>query len=226
MDEHDMFSARCDTNISDLERRRLIFDELKIILIETDNKSIETQYKANAYRFINNLSVFIIIACAGIIVGLQAASECINIPAIVLASVIFILQGIQPIFRLAQQGFSYEQGTISLRRIKRQVRNIMYMYHTFTVEQVIAKLSKLMASFDKVDLGLFKTSISQQTKYDTGLVIPDSNEPQNNLQNQPSSPHVHIHIDDSHYSPSVEHIDSTEIKNEEIYENDKFIDNV
>lgn len=210
MDENDdMFSARCDTNISELERSRLIFDELKIILIETDTKSIETQYKANAYRFINNLSVFITIACAGVIVGLQAASECINIPGIVLASVIFILQGIQPIFRLAQQGFLYKQGTISLRRIKRQVRDIMYMYHTYTAEQVIAMLSQLRASFDEVDLGLFKVSISQQAKYNTGLVIPNSNEPQgqnsnNNLQKPPS--HVHIHLDEnSHYSPSVEH---------------------
>lgn len=199
--EETIFRARANPNLSEEARKELVFNEIVLISKDVDLKSVQTQCKSTWYYRINVLIAILVLASSAIIVGLQAASECINIAVITLASIIFFSQGANNLFKLSDQGVYYKEGTIRLRRIKGQVRDLKYMFHTFSVEQVLTMISQLRGQFDEIDLGLYKMSLPNQTNYNTGLTILPQNQTETNLRNTPdlshenTPPHVHIHLD-------------------------------
>ena len=238
-----IFRARYSSQITDEQRLELVLNELSLVRKEVDTKSIETQCKANWFRVINTLSSLIILASSAVIIGLQAASTCLNIPVIVFSSIIFVMEGTHKIFRWGPQGVLYKNGTVRLKRISRQIRDYMYMFHRYNVDQLLTIISQLRAQFDDIDVNLYKTSMAGAAKYNTGFevdnpeidnvnmgninagsptstpVLLGGNGGNNNNNNggnngNNSSPHVHIHIDQSpmpsplpsHLQPPSSHI--------------------
>jgi len=225
MENMSLFRARYNSEITDEQRIGLILNELSLVKEEVENKQIETQCKANSYRILNTISSLIIILCSAVIVGLQAASDCINIPVIVLSSIIFVTESTHKLFRWGPQGVLYKHGSIQLKRISRQVREYTYFCHRYSAEQLLALISMLRAQYDDVDVGLYKLSMNGMARYNTGFDIENQNGGNNSSflnpnQNQstpvlPSasgmmsfnqtntstpnlnndSQHVHIHID-------------------------------
>ena len=219
------FRARYDERITEEQRKNLILNELNLVKKEVELKSHETQCKSNWYRIANTLSSLAVLLCSSIIIGIQATSECINIPVIVLSSIILIVEGVHKIFRWGPQGVLYKYGTIQLKRISRQIREYMYTFHRYNLDQLLILISQLRDQYDDIDIGLYKTSINGAAKYNTGLdieeggggnfnvppelninrhsqVLPSANASTPILSTVPSTPsHVHIHINDS--SPNI-----------------------
>lgn len=206
------FRARYDEQITEEQRKQLILNEFNLIQKEIEIKTYETRFKSNWFRIINTVLSLVILLSAAIIFGIQIASDCYNIGILVCSSIIFFTEGLQKMFRLGPQGVLYKSGTIQLRRIMRQVREYMYMFHRYSSEQLLAVISQLRAQYDDIDLGLYKTSMPSNTKYNTGLdieqgggdptIVPVGQNSFNNnstpvLNTEKSSPHVHIHIDQS-----------------------------
>lgn len=220
------FRARYSSKITDEQRMELILNELSLVGKEVENKKIETQCKANSYRILNMISSLIIILCSAVIVGIQAASDCINIPVIVLSSIIFATESTHKLFGWGPQGVLYKHGSIQLNRISRQVREYMYFFHRYSAEQLLALITMLRTQYDDVDVGLYKLSINGAARYNTGFDIEQPNtgndgsgllNPVRNTPLLPSatgmasfnhstvsapvlrndSPHVHIHIGDT-----------------------------
>lgn len=215
-----LFKARYSTRITDEQRMDLILNELHLVGKEVENKQIETQNKANFFRLINLGSSLIIIVFAAVIIGLEAASDCINIPVIVFASCIFAVENIHKLFRWGPQGILYKNGTMQLRRISRQIREYMYFFHRYTAEQLLALVSTLRTQYDDLDLGLYKLSTAGAPSYGNGgldieqgggsgidirnLQPQTSNtSPITDRKDNDSSPHVHIHIDGTPISPET-----------------------
>lgn len=222
-----LFRARYSSRISDEQRMELILNELSLVRKEVENKAVETQCKANWFRIVNTLSSLVILLSSAIIIGLQAASDCINIPVIVFSSIIFVMEGTHKLFRWGPQGVLYKHGTIQLKRILRQTRDYMYMFHRYSVEQLLALISQLRAQYDDIDVGLYKTSMAGAAKYNTGFdveqggggnfvpaalnlnnhptpVLPGSTQNPSTpvlLGGEQPSPHVHIHIDNGTGTP-------------------------
>ncbi len=214
--EENIFLARTGPNISDQQRLKLVFNEFDLLSKDVEIKSIETRCKSNAYNLGNNAIMLLILVSSAVIAGLSAASDCVNIPAIVLAAIIFVAQGADKLFSLGTQGTFYKQGTVNLRRIKRDVRNIIYTFHKYDLDEALFMISKLRDDFDQIDLGLYKISVSGQAQFTGGNdfnviqnvqrsnptlsnLTPVRNTPHNTPPHTPS--HVHIHIDHDNTPP-------------------------
>ena len=183
-----LYRARYSSKITDEQQTELILNELNMVGKEIDNKQIETQCKANFYRIVNTVFSLLIILCSAVIIGLEAASDCLNIPVIVLSSIIFAVESTHKIFQWGPQGVLYKHGTIQLKRISRQVREYMYFFHRYTPEQLLALVSMLRSQYDDIDVGLYKLSMPEAARYNTGLDIEQGNNNNNNMNGTPVLP--------------------------------------
>lgn len=216
------FRAKYSSRITEEQRMELTLNELGLVKKEVELKSISTQYKATVYHILNTLFSLIILIGSGVIVGLESVSECMNIPVIVISSIIFILEGLHKMFRWGPQGVKFKTATIQLRRIQRQARDYMYTFHKYNADQILGFVSQLRARYDDIDIGLYTTSMSGAARYNGGgLDIEQgggnigNNIPRNsmgavNLTQQSPAPdsHVHIHIDTNENSASTPVLDS------------------
>ncbi len=222
------YRAHYDDQITEEQRKQLILNELNLVKKEVETKSYETQFKANCFGFLNTATSLIILISAAVIVGLQSGSNCIEIPVIVLSSIIFVLEGVHKLFRLGPQGMMYKYTTVQMKKIGGQVRDYMYSFHRYNSDQLLALIGQLRAQYDDLDLGLYKTSVAGHIRYNANLDIeqggggnfeipqtsnsnlnlntnlnPNLNTPfmsqisNNSTPQNISSPHVHIHIDQS-----------------------------
>jgi hypothetical protein len=220
-DDLSLFRTRYDTRMSDENRMELILNELSLFRKEVETKSIETQCRANWYRIINGGISLGILLFSAIIIGIQAASECINYYNIALASLIFAMEGTHKIFRWGPQGVFYKYNTILLKKILWQARDYMYMFNNYTPEQLLAVISQLRTQFDDIDVGLYRTSMAGVARFNTGFdvdtggnILPQTtsmgNTPigQNTPDNKNSNSHVHIHINNSPASRELPEIPS------------------
>jgi len=190
-----LYVSRVGHGLSDEERSKLVFEETSLLEQELFQKSAKTSRWSKVFGLLNTILNLVVIVCSAIIVIISAIIECQNIPVIVLGGVIFAISSSNELLKLGPRGFNYQQGTIRLRRIRRQIRDILYMFHTYTTEQVLAFLSSFRAEIDDIDLDLYKSSMTGEVKYEGGnLKITDS---QPNTPNTPLSEnsHIHIHID-------------------------------
>jgi len=201
----EIYKAR-NVNIPETRRKELVFTEIELLDKDIDIKSSTTRIKSNVYGKINSLTIVLILVCSGIIAVYQGLSDCKNIPVISLSCVIFVSQGISKVFELGEKGYFYKRGTIRLRRLKRQARDMMYLFHTFTVEQVLSFVSQLRSEFDEIDLELYDVSLPKNVSYNDGFVVNDEQSSINRLPSNhtpregPNTPlqdnqHLHIHID-------------------------------
>jgi len=206
LDDIPIFRARYSSAITEEQRMDLLLDELNLVKKEVEVKKIETECKSNWFRILNGLFSLLILMFSAVIIGIQAASECINIPVIVFSSLIFIIEGAHKLFKWGPQGVLYKNGSVQLRKILGQIREHMYMSHRYTSEQLLSLIGQLRSQYDDIDIGLYKTSINGAVKYNTGLDIEEGgggiqNPPNfprlNNNELQESTPHLHIHIDNS-----------------------------
>ena len=219
MEDIPLIRARYNDRITDEQRIDLSLNELNQFKKEVDAKAIATECKAKWLRLLNGVFSLLIIACSATIVGLQAASECINIPVIVLSAVIFVVEGTNKLFKLGQQGVLQKHGTIQLKRLSRQARSYMYSFYKYTTDQLLALTEQLRNQFDDIDATLYTSSITGTTRFhDGGLDIEHGagshfNIPPGlelngistatNTSKNDSSPHVHIHIDNTPASSPI-----------------------
>jgi len=190
-----LYASRVAPGLTDEQRSKLVFEETSLLEQELLDKSTKTSRWSKVFGSLNTILNLIVIVCSAIIIILSALTECQNIPVIVLGGVIFAISSSNELLKLGPRGFNYQQGTIRLRRIRRQIRDILYMFHTYTTEQVLAFLSSFRAEIDDIDLDLYKSSMTGEAKYENGnLKLTDSH------PNTPNTPlhensHIHIHID-------------------------------
>ena len=188
---------------NELERRKLLFDELSLFGQEVDTKARGASYKANGYNFVNTLSSLAILTCAAVITAVGAINECENIVIIVFGAIVFVIQGAHELIKWGEKGFDYKKGESHLRSIRRETLNIMRGYHNYNSDQIITSLSHLQSRYDEIDLGLYGMSITDTAKYSAGEQINDTRiqiEPHDRkqpLNTKKSSPHIHIHVDGS-----------------------------
>jgi hypothetical protein len=204
-----MVRALLDEELTEQERKEVILKELNSVKKSVDGLVITTDCRARWYRNINTLFNLIIISFSAVIVGIEAASECINIPVIVLSSLIFLVKSCHTLFRWGQLGVLYKYGNTLLRRISRQARTYIYQSRNYTTDQLLALMDQIQEQYDDVEVSLYSSSVSEPVNYDTGLRLnenPNNSIPPsvfNHGQNikdsdkPDSSPHLHIHIDNS-----------------------------
>lgn len=215
-----------DGSRSDSERIKLLANDLYLVKAEVELKSDQAMCRANWYRIINTLSSLVILISSAVIIGLQAASDCVNIPVIVLSSIIFVMEGTHKLFRWGPRGVFYKHLSIQLKRLQRQITNNIYMLHKYTVDQLIILVTQLRSQYDDIDYSMYQTSMPSAAKYNTGFEVEENhNFAPDNIYNSgnitpvlprgsisapstgPPQPrrkdtesHVHIHIAES---PSV-----------------------
>lgn len=196
-----MESTILKPGITEEKRTKMILNELNILGKEIENKQVEAQYKANLYRIINTVSSLLIIVSAAVIAGLEAASDCLNIPVLVFSGIIFFTEGTHKLCQWGPQGVLYMNGSIHLKKLQRHVKEYMLFFRRYTAEQLLTLINILREQCDDVDMGLYKLSINGQAHYNTGLDI-DRHESTPRLSPFSSTPgdnrsrnDVHIHID-------------------------------
>jgi len=203
-----MESVLLKPGLPDEKRRRLILNELNIVGKEIDNKQVEAQSKANLYRIINTLSSLLIIISAAVIAGMEATSNCLNIPVLIFSGIIFFTEGTHKLCQWGPQGVLYMHGSIQLKKLQRQAKEYMFFFQRYTTEQLLTLINILRDQCDDVDMGLYKLSMSGQVH--SGFdVDPRENTPQvspfvSPLSTPRDSPNSRINRSDVHI-----HIDST-----------------
>ena len=206
-----IYTSRVAPNLTEQERTKLIFEETVNLEDELLKKATKTSRWSTAFGYLNTGLNLIIIVCSAIIVIISSIVECQNIPVIVLGGIIFAITGANELLKLGPRGFNYMQGTIRLRRIRGQIRDIIYMFHTYTSEQILAFLSSFRAEIDDIDLDLYKSSMTGEAKFEGGtLKISQPNTPRRDSIAGKENSHIHIHIDNTpssspNSSPRIEH---------------------
>lgn len=190
-----LYVSRVAPGLSEEERSKLIFEETSNLEQELLSKSTKTSRWSKFFGLLNTILNLIVIVCSAIIVIISAIVECQNIPVIVLGGVIFAISSSNELLKLGPRGFNYQQGTIRLRRIRRQLKDILFMFHTYTTEQVLAFLSSFHAEIDEIDLDLYKSSMTGEVKYENGNLILTDSQPNTPNTPLPDNSHIHIHID-------------------------------
>jgi len=179
-----MYNARM--NMDDEERSRLVFketEELQQLLLQ---KSKTQESKSNIFHCINTILNILIIALSlvsSVLTGIDSPE--MRIPVIVFTALIFAISTTIQTMRLGPRGYNYRQGSIRLKRILGQVRDILYMFHTYTTEQVLTFLSSFRTEIDEIDLDLYQNSIVSGGE----MHIPPSQ------NSHDSESHIHIHIE-------------------------------
>ena len=217
-----MYEARVGRGISEEERLKLIFKEIENLEDEIRKKTVETSCKSNMFWWINTLLNVTIIISSALITLLTAVLYSENIPSIVLGAIIFIISGVNQLLKLGDRGYEYFKGTFRFRRIRQQVRDIIYMFQNYNIEQLLTYISSIRTEVDEIDMDLYRASMSEEAKFDNGLRIVEAGRssnpilpPENNPQTPsiPSNPEIHIHIETPNSSPNSSPRPSPRVKN-------------
>lgn len=199
------YNARMSLN--DDERARLIFNEMEKMEKGLFKKSSKIKRLSTIFQILNTVLNLIVIVSSAVITILTAIYNFQNVQAIVLGGVIFAISSSNELLKLGPRGYYYRQGSIRLRRILGQIRDILYMYHTFNSEQILAFLSSFRAEIDEIDMDLYKSSMSGEVKFGNEIRIVDienqnSHSPKGSPTPSAKDSHIHIHIDSPSTSPN------------------------
>lgn len=199
-----IYTSRMAPGLNEEQRSKLIFEESVNLEEELKRKTAKVSRWSSIFGLCNTGLNLAVIVSSAIIVIISSVVECQNIPVIVLGGIIFAISGANELLKLGSRGFNYLQGMIRLRRIRGQIRDIIYMFHTYTNEQILAFLSTFRSEIDDIDLDLYKSSMTGEAKYEGGaLKISQPNTPTRDSIPGKENSHIHIHIDNSpNNSPS------------------------
>jgi DNA-binding FrmR family transcriptional regulator len=191
-------------NINEEERAKLIFDEMENMEKSLFKKARKIKKYSTIFQIVNTILNLTIIVSSAVSLILTAIYNSNNVQAIVVNALIFTICSVNELLKLGPRGYYYRQGNMRLRRILGQIRDILYMYHTFTAEQILAFLSSFRAEIDEIDMDLYKNSMTGEVKFANDIRINIDSQ-QNTPQHSPkknSDSHIHIHIDSSSNTPN------------------------
>ena len=204
----ELFNARVGSDNDEEERAKLIFEEIIRLEEEIKRKTITSSRKSTVFWWINSSITLVVILSAFVIIIFTSIYNLQNVTTIVLSALIFAISTIKEIFKIGNQGYNYRTGTFRLRRIRQHTRDIMYMFHTYTTEQILAFISFLKTEIDEIDLDLYKTSMPGDTKFEHGIKMYENRSstpviPSLNNSQSESNSHIFIHIDSPSSSPQI-----------------------
>jgi len=200
------------SNINEKKRTELLFEEINVLEKEVENKIKGNSRWSTLFRILNTLLGFSLVICAGTIMILEGISGFINnnpdesisgfaIAIFILGGVIFVVAGSSQLFKFSDRGYHYRQGTIRLKRIRGQLRELIYMSHNYKIEEVLAFISSHRAEIDEIDLDLYKSSMTGDVNigFDGDINVSDPK-----FSNSRNNSELHIVVDSSespHSSP-------------------------
>lgn len=220
-----MFEARVGIGISEKERLKLVFQEIQNLEEDIRKKSVDTSCKSNIFWWVNTLLNVTIIISAALITMLTAVLYSENIVSIVLGAIIFIISGINQLLKLGDRGYEYFKGTFRFRRIRQQVRDIIYMFQNYNIEQLLAYISSIRTELDEIDMDLYRASMTGEAKFDSGLRVVESSKTSNPIVSVdtppsiPSNPEIHIHLETPNSSPNSSPKPSPRISKDSLEDN-------
>lgn len=219
-----LYRARNYAKISDEERVNLSLGELELVQMEVKNKINETQCKAQTYKYINLIASSIVVVLSGAITAIEATSGDINIPIIVLGSIIFVTEGMHKLFGWGPRGVMYKEGNSQLRKMSRTIRNHLYFLHQYSMDKILLVVNDMRQQYDDIESFLYKMSSGENVTYNKNLdleqgggslgVLQNNLLPQNSVahEHDTPSPHVHIHIEQSPEPNSLRRHSTTDIR--------------
>lgn len=185
--------------LKDEDKKKLLFDEIKNLEIEMSGKSKKNSKWSIVLGVLNTIFNLIVIISAAVIMIVTGINDLENITTIVLGGIIFAITGTNQLFKLGDKGIFYKKGTIRLKKLKGELRNIMYKFNSYTFDQILDYLTFFHSEIDDIELDLYKFSMMGEVNYDGGLQIEHDSQP-NTPRNDNS--HIHIHLETPPDSPS------------------------
>jgi hypothetical protein len=174
-DKSRLFNIRASSSIDKKRRAELLFEEVEDLQTEVKSRIKKNARWSTIFRVSNTLIGLTILLNSAIIVILEAVREeelnGVGIAILVLGGLIFFITGATELTSLSQRGYHYRQGTIRLRRILGQVRDLIYLFHDFKIEEVLAFINTYRSEIDEIDLDLYKSSMSGDVKMGVGSDI-------------------------------------------------------
>lgn len=212
MSKKNLYNSRVAQGITEEDRNKLIFEETTKLEQHLDKKTSKISKWAAFLSVLNTVLNLSIVILSAVIVVVTSINNFQNVTAIVCGGVIFAISGINQLLKLGDRGFNFRQAVVRIRRIRGQLRDILYMFHRYTSEQVLAYLSSFRSEIDDIDLDIYRASMTGEAKFGNGLRIEER-------QSNPSTPilshtpvllhtpprensHIHIHIDSPNGSPN------------------------
>lgn len=186
--------------LKDEDKKKLLFDEIKNLEIEMSNKSKKNSKWSIVLGVLNAIFNLIIIISAAVIMIVTGINDLENITTIVLGGIIFAITGTNQLFKLGDKGIFYKKGTIRLKKLKGELRNIMYKFNSYTFDQILDYLTFFHSEIDDIELDLYKFSMMGEVNYDGGLQIEHDSQP--NTPRNDNNSHIHIHLETPPDSPS------------------------
>jgi hypothetical protein len=230
-DKSRLFNIRAASNIDKKRRAELLFEEVEELQGEVKKRIKRNSRWSTIFRISNTFLGLIIILSSAIIVILEAVRDedlnGIGVAILVLGGLIFIITGASELTNLSQRGYHYRQGTIRLRRIFGQVRDLIYLFHNFQIEEVLAFINTYRAEIDEIDLDLYKSSMSGDVKSfgneikienstferernnsDIHIIVESEESPKTSPKSSPNLGHKNLHKVSSKNSPVMIRIET------------------
>lgn len=183
--------TRLGVGINEKDRLKLIFKEVEDLEVEIKEKADNIRKKSTIFWWLDLLFNVCIIGGSAAVTLVTAIETDRSIAVIVLGAVMFFFSGLFKYLKLGDKGYHYHQGNFRLHRINQQVRNLLYLFSNYSVEQILTIISNLRTELDEIEMNLYRSDIKGE-----GEMLLDVEKP--HLQ---SDSEIHIHIETPQDSP-------------------------
>ena len=167
-------TPRDEVAIKDRAKKERLLKEIRHFKHEVTTSHNRIQCKADIFKYTNTVMNVLTLAIGAIlmVMGTLKNDETTNIVVIILGGVLFILKGLDVIFRWGPQGIFLKYNTIRLLKIRRHLNDIRMMINQYTPEQILNDIRYLRNECDDIDLSTYRLAASGvNTQDQTGTPV-------------------------------------------------------
>lgn len=167
-------TPRDETAIKDRAKKERLLKEIRHFKHEVTTSHNRIQCKADIFKYTNTVMNVLTLAIGAIlmVMGTLKNDETTNIVVIILGGILFILKGLDVIFRWGPQGIFLKYNTIRLLKIRRHLNDIRMMINQYTPEQILNDIRYLRNECDDIDLSTYRLAASGVNSQDqTGTPV-------------------------------------------------------
>jgi hypothetical protein len=163
--------------MKDRAKKERLLKEIRHFKGEVTTSYNRIQFKADIFKYTNTIMNVLTLAIGAILMVMGTLkNDTINIVVIILGGVLFILKGLDVIFRWGPQGIFLKYNTIRLLKIRRHLNDIRMMINQYTPEQILNDIRYLRNECDDIDLSTYRISspdgVSSPDTYNTQTGTP------------------------------------------------------
>jgi len=171
-----MYRAALSQGMDEAQKRDFVWKELKRAERNIDSKIYKSGCKAVTLRIAGDIASILIIIGGLIITYLQAISDNINIPVIIMGVTISGIQAIHRYFKWTERATRMKESARYTKRLKLEMRNVKYYFGDVPVDDILPMLDSISSRLEDIEVDDFSIRRGTVTYESGGFKVEDDND--------------------------------------------------